>query len=187
MGPKPPAVLVFRSFDAALLWIEEALGQISDGKYEGRGKDDRDFWRLRVEVEPALLRSGVDRPWKPPFRVSFADLVELFDLSVVDRHPSGRDRATDVRAIYSQLPTRDLVAVLDDIAHAANGGRPERIFRLAHPDGRRSIIHARADRLSIDLTLSDGERIPRQRRSPDPMREASELAAEMRAEGWLDG
>jgi hypothetical protein len=65
MGGALPATLMLRSHDAALLWLEFALPQISDGKYEDQ-RDSMDFFRLKVSVDPSLPAAAARRAAPSP-------------------------------------------------------------------------------------------------------------------------
>ena len=110
--PSPPATTVkFRSYDAAIVWIEWCMGQISDGKYENK-RGWEEFRKLEVAVDEELARSGLceqstGKRYRPPFRVKFTDMLEQFDAreSTRRRPLTQEEDRSEVTQIYSRLTT----------------------------------------------------------------------------------
>jgi hypothetical protein len=192
MPSRPAAVLRFRSHDAALVWIEECLGQISDGHYENR-RGGMEFFKLGVAVDTTLVASGLEGRWEAPFRPSFAKLVELFDAADEVDGPRQRPYASvpfseearsDVRRIYSRLDDAALNDLLADIARAAGGAEPEAMYALRHADGRRCVVRNQANKLLIALTLEDGSPMHRERTSRTVLTDLGAVRDELLADGF---
>jgi hypothetical protein len=190
--PSPPVTTVtFRSYDAAIVWVEWCMGQLSDGKYEDR-RGWLEFRKLEVAVDAELARSGLrerspGKRYNPPFRVRFTDMNDQFDArELPGTTPRTEEQhRSDVTQIYSQLPTSDLHDLLTDIETAVNGGRPGYAFAMRHPDGRVVAVETNGDRITIGITLVDGERIERERRAENLAMDVKAFRVEMESEGFV--
>ena len=66
-----------------------------------------------------------------------------------------------------------------------NGGRPGYAFAMRHPDGRVVAVETNGDRITIGLTLVDGERIERERRAENVAMDVNAFRVEMESEGFI--
>lgn len=105
----------FNSYEEADLWLQEYIGQISDGKYENT---ERTNWQtcfdLKVTVDPSKPTTF------PNFRhvnMSFRDLKWLFDEEHAS-HYEGND--TDVRSTFSWVSDKKMTDYARSIGDALN-------------------------------------------------------------------
>lgn len=110
-------VAIFPNYQSAFLFLEEFLGQISDGKYENSNIDWQWYGQLKVMVDPmtgpVLNGFGQDRSLR------FTDLLWLFDSGNLEASLSQKERE-DVRLIFSNCPTKELWQYVRQVALAIN-------------------------------------------------------------------
>lgn len=109
-SPTKDSKFIFGTYEEALLWTDEFLGQISDGKYENSAIRWEDYNAMKVEVrEGEKTRiEGI----KPHKSLRFTDLMWLFD---GDR---AFDRPKSVRAIFSKVSDNELRGYIEKIEKA---------------------------------------------------------------------
>lgn len=115
--------VVFSTYQAAFIWMEECLGQISDGKYENTFSHEEwtFFHNLRVEVDIRRVpQYRVRSAWFKARRVSFKDLLWLFDKECRDTLAPDYTEVDPlgVRSIFSNCPTEALKKYMDEISDA---------------------------------------------------------------------
>lgn len=113
---KATGTIIFKTYQEAFLWINELLGQISDGKYENSPANWGWYFNLLIKVDPSVARSTLSPSTFPKsFKMSFVDLIWLFD------EDSNYEHSPDeVRGIFSCCPTAELKGYLTSIAKAVN-------------------------------------------------------------------
>lgn len=104
--------LIFPSYEAAHLWLDEFTGQISDGKYENTKMAYQNSYLLfhsTIKVDKTLKEGKTEGTrwysWKP----NFNDLIWLFSK---ERAYGGRD---DVRSVFSRVSNKKIKEYIDQI------------------------------------------------------------------------
>lgn len=113
---KSSHTFVFPNYGEALLWIDEFLGQISDGKYENTSNTKwKWFHDLKVEVKSSATKAEIIGYIPSHAYMSFSDLIWLFDGNIIFKEEPG-----SARAVMSTLPTPIIQAWIKDINRAVN-------------------------------------------------------------------
>lgn len=114
----------FPNHQSAYLFMDECVGQISDGKYENSNIDYKWYSSLCVQVSRTGEHSLVSteqsyiRYSQPRRRLRFTDLMWLFDGPW--QPCSDPNRRDDCRLIFSNCPTNELRVYLQQVADTIN-------------------------------------------------------------------
>jgi len=111
---------IFNTSEEALLWIEEYLGQISDGKWENTSGTAWEFWSdLPIEID-RTKETHIEGSVRGRIVFNFNDLIWLFDKSHEGHLPPDFKEVdvNDVRSIFSAVPTDMIKKFNNNITNA---------------------------------------------------------------------
>lgn len=115
-------VFSFRTHAEAHLWIDEFLGQISDGKWEGSFSNPH--WKAYFEAKVVVNHHMPTCLSYFPYHdnLGFTDLLWLFSNNSSGGGVLTREKSrTEARAVFSKVADEDLIAYMHDISAGING------------------------------------------------------------------
>lgn len=108
ISSRPGMGVSFNTPEEADLWMNEILGQLSDGKYENRwGRELAEVYALQVKVDPSKPTQFKGVQYGP--RLSFTDLASMY----------GETDPSDPRGRYDQKTAKRLFSSITKAYSAA--------------------------------------------------------------------